>query len=127
MNSHPANDDMPEWRWDGPSLGATAGLVLLTVIPVVQFIRAGPIFEQLFKELGVLVPLMTVLAQVPAVHVVVGLLLTVPLILRHRVAWTAGATTVWFVSLLLYAACCHVAFFEPLIQLVGQMGMSVGG
>jgi hypothetical protein len=115
------------WQWDAPTLAVTGGFVVMTAIAVVQFLRAAAHFEQLFKELGVAVPLLTQVILSEWVHVVCGLALMVPLILRHRVAWKPWATTGWILGILTYIACSHAGLFEPLLRLIEQLGAQPSG
>lgn len=112
------------WQWDAPTSTATAGFTVMTAVAVIEFVRAAPLFERIFKELGVRVPMMTEVVQMPWVHLVAGVVLAVPLVLRHHEGWKTWATTVWIVGLLTYIACSHVALFEPLIRLIDDLGKS---
>ena len=115
------------WQWDAPTLAATGGFMAMTVIAVVQFMRAAPAFERLFKELGIAIPLLTQVIVLEWVHVVCGLVLMVPLILRHRAAWKSWATTAWILGLLAYLACSHAGLFEPMLRLTEQIGVKTSG
>ena len=58
---------------------------------------------------------------IPWIHVVVGLVLLVPLVLRHRDGWKPWMTTVWILGLLIYIGLCHVGLFEPLLSIAREM------
>jgi hypothetical protein len=52
------------WQWDNPTLFATTGFVLMTVVAVGQMLRATSRFVGVFEELGVQLPLVGLPASV---------------------------------------------------------------
>ncbi len=110
------------WQWDKPTLFATVGFMLVSIVAVGEMLREIPKFLAVYNELGIQLPHMTEMALNPWVHVAMGVILLVPLLLRHRADWKPRATAVWIVVLLTYFIFSHVAFFQPLVRLVVQLG-----
>ena len=115
------------WQWDNPTLFATAGFVLMTIAAVGQMLRANSRFDDVFKELGVQLPWVTQIVLTPWIHVTMGVILLVPLFLRHRAGWKPWATAVWVVIFLMYLGVCQVGFFEPLLRLIEVLGKKTDG
>jgi hypothetical protein len=110
------------WQRDNPTLFATTGFVLMTVVAVGQMLRATSRFDGVFKELGVQLPLVTQMVLSPWIHVTMGVILLVPLFLRHRAGWKPWATAVWVVIFLMYLGVCQAGFFEQMLRLIEVIG-----
>lgn len=123
MNSNQSH----AWQWDRPTLFATSGFVLMTVAAVSQMLWANSRFAGVFKELGVQLPWVTQMVLSPWIHVTMGVILLVPLFLRHRAGWKPWATAVWVVIFLIYLGVCQAGFLGPLLRLIEVLGKQATG
>ena len=101
---------------------ASTGYLLFTLVAVGQWLRVIGSFSDVFKELGIQIPSWTAVVLEPWFHLVIGFVLVVVIIMRHRQGMKEWLTAVWVVVLLIYLAMTHAGLSEPLIGIIRQLG-----
>ena len=110
---------------------AIASIITLVIVPMTSAVvfygtfRAPRVFETMFIEMGVKLPLLTQLVLSPAFYMILPLLAIASIIkevlVRNRVI-TLVINGVHICLVILVGTTCQLALFLPLIDLMEKMG-----